>query len=104
MINSVDSSYLSLGTTNSLWKKLAASKVTEEQAVLNETETQEVTETSTSFNNASSVLSLEDLIGMMQTYQMPAKMQSITEEEASDSNISDIDSDGDGTISTDETI
>lgn len=106
MINSISSSsnYWYTQTKNSTVSQLlaAATATTKDDSTVLTVASTESSESSDSSDSESTNLSMEDLLGMMQSSRR-LKSISTEEEDSSDSgDISAIDADGDGTISTDE--
>jgi Ca2+-binding EF-hand superfamily protein len=110
MINSTyyNTSYSTLQTNNSLWNKIAKENEYKSQSTSSEFLVVDTTENSSSETTTESELSMEDYMGMMQHFHRPP-MQVNTEEdttlemeEQGQSTLSNIDADGDGTISADE--
>ncbi|MGB4659945.1 MAG: EF-hand domain-containing protein [Mobilitalea sp.] len=104
MISSIssDSSYLTLQTNNSLLKKLAAAKEADKNTAVYSDLSSQTNELSS--NSDSKVLSIEALMGMMQTSQNSTRIPLAAKEETSSTEnvLGTIDADGDGTLSATE--
>ncbi|SEV96272.1 EF-hand domain-containing protein [[Clostridium] fimetarium] len=103
MINSVNSnsSYLSILTNNNLLNKLSETAKENSNATSFKVPAVASIQTSTSSLDSSN-LSIEDHLRLMQSIQNQSTVSPATAQTTSASDLSSLDTDGDGTISTDE--
>lgn len=103
MVNSInsDSGYLALKTNNNV-SRVNSSKETEKDLVYDKIQLSKNVVSSDSSVEGSPDMTIEDYMGMMQSFQKPAEISFVSDQSIADGNAGSIDADSDGTISTDE--